>query len=116
MTTNNPIKTGLRAFLHLVLRAVAGLLFRVRVQGLDAHTAAETKDRRLLVIVNHESFLDGILLSLFLPIRAPVFVVHTEVVKRPLWRLGLGLMADYLVVDPGNPDNSKICDRRSCTP
>jgi acyl-[acyl-carrier-protein]-phospholipid O-acyltransferase/long-chain-fatty-acid--[acyl-carrier-protein] ligase len=57
----------------------------------------------LLVIANHESFLDGILLGLFLPIQNPVFVVHTVVIKRPLWRWAIGLMVDYLAVDPGNP-------------
>jgi acyl-[acyl-carrier-protein]-phospholipid O-acyltransferase/long-chain-fatty-acid--[acyl-carrier-protein] ligase len=104
MIDENPGETRLRTFLRLVLRAVAGLLFRVRVQGLDtARDAAGAPGRRLLVIANHESFLDGILLGLFLPIENPVFVVHTEVVKRRFWRFWLGLMADHLAVDPGNP-------------
>ncbi|MDR2450901.1 MAG: bifunctional acyl-ACP--phospholipid O-acyltransferase/long-chain-fatty-acid--ACP ligase [Candidatus Accumulibacter sp.] len=104
MTNDNTIKTGARIVLRFLLRATARLLFRVRVQGVDrAREAAGARDGRLLIIANHESFLDGILLGLFLPIENPVFVVHTEVVKRGFWRFWLGLMADYLAVDPGNP-------------
>jgi acyl-[acyl-carrier-protein]-phospholipid O-acyltransferase/long-chain-fatty-acid--[acyl-carrier-protein] ligase len=104
MTNNNPIKACARRFFHVILRALARLLFRVRVQGVEtARQAGAMKERRLLVIANHESFLDGILLGLFLPIENPVFVVHTEVVQRCFWRFWLGVMSDYLAVDPGNP-------------
>jgi acyl-[acyl-carrier-protein]-phospholipid O-acyltransferase/long-chain-fatty-acid--[acyl-carrier-protein] ligase len=52
-------------------RPLLRLLFRVRIEGsLDAFNAA-----RLLVVANHESFLDGPLLGAFLPID-PVYVVH----------------------------------------
>ncbi|MDR3323926.1 MAG: bifunctional acyl-ACP--phospholipid O-acyltransferase/long-chain-fatty-acid--ACP ligase [Zoogloeaceae bacterium] len=97
------IKSVLRPVLRLFLRALAWIFFRVRVQGVGQAMAAGGRPERLLVIANHESFLDGILLGLFLPIKNPVFVVHTEVVKRPLWRISLGLLADYLSVDPSNP-------------
>ncbi|MDR0576359.1 MAG: bifunctional acyl-ACP--phospholipid O-acyltransferase/long-chain-fatty-acid--ACP ligase [Candidatus Accumulibacter sp.] len=108
MTNNNPIKYCVRPLLRVVLRALARLLFRVRVRGMaEAWRAGSAEGGRLLVIANHESFLDGILLGLFLPIRNPVFVVHTEVVKRRLWRFGLDAMADYLPVDPGNPMTMK---------
>jgi acyl-[acyl-carrier-protein]-phospholipid O-acyltransferase/long-chain-fatty-acid--[acyl-carrier-protein] ligase len=103
MTTTTPVKTTVRAFLHVSLRALARLLFRIKVQGIEKAVASAASEPRLLIIANHESFLDGILLGLFLPIKNPVFVVHTEVIKRPLWRIGLGVMADYLAVDPSNP-------------
>lgn len=86
----------LRRFLKPVLRTLAELLFRVDVSG---QVPADT--RRLLVIANHESFLDGLLLGLFLPID-PVFVVHSAVVRRPLFRALLS-MVDYLAVDPTSP-------------
>jgi acyl-[acyl-carrier-protein]-phospholipid O-acyltransferase/long-chain-fatty-acid--[acyl-carrier-protein] ligase len=57
--------------------------------------------QRVLVIANHESLLDGVLLGLFLPIN-PVFVVHTGVVKSPLFRLILS-QVNYLAVDPTSP-------------
>ena len=56
---------------------------------------------RLLVVANHESFLDGLLLGLFLPVD-PVFVVHTGVARTWYFRLLLS-QVDYLAVDPTSP-------------
>ena len=99
-------KAAWRVFICMVLRGLARLAFRVRVRGMEQALAGGkvgAQDQRLLVIANHESFLDGILLGLFLPIKDLVFVVHTEVIRRPLWRWAIGMMTDYLSVDPGNP-------------
>ena len=104
MTNPGFVKSMIRPVVRVMLRALARLLFRVRVQGMDK--ALEVKNgghSRLLVIANHESFLDGILLGLFLPIKKPVFIIHTEYAKRPLFRFVLNVMADYLTVDPSNP-------------
>ena len=104
MTNTSPLKAAVRVFFRILLRALARLFFRVQVEGMEeANLAGVGGNRRLLVIANHESFLDGILLGLFLPIKNPVFVVHTEVVKNTLLRIGLDVMADYLPVDPSNP-------------
>lgn len=80
-----------------LLRGLCRLLFRVRVTGLE-HVPAEDK---LLIIANHESFLDGLLLGLFLPKRA-TFVVHTGVLKHLFFRLWLKL-TPHLAVDPVSP-------------
>lgn len=88
----------MKSLLRLLLRGVARALFRVRVRGLGA----ALPDGRLLVVANHESFLDGLLLGLFLPIEDPVFVVHTGVVKNPFFRLVL-MLSDHLAVDPASP-------------
>lgn len=88
----------MKSLLRLLLRGVARVLFRVRVRGLGA----ALPDGRLLVVANHESFLDGLLLGLFLPIEDPVFVVHTGVVKNPFFRLVL-MLSDHLAVDPASP-------------
>ncbi|GHU07657.1 bifunctional protein Aas [Betaproteobacteria bacterium] len=90
---------AIRSFMRCFLRGLARVLFRVRIQGV---TAADYRLERLLVIANHQSFLDGLLLGLFLPLENPMFVVHTEIVKLPLFRLFLSL-TDYLAVDPANP-------------
>jgi acyl-[acyl-carrier-protein]-phospholipid O-acyltransferase/long-chain-fatty-acid--[acyl-carrier-protein] ligase len=100
--TNTSIRF-LRPVFRAILRILARLLFRIRVSGMEEVLAARGQGSRLLVVANHESFLDGILLGLFLPIARPVFVVHTEVVKHTLWRWGLDVLADYLSVDPANP-------------
>ena len=80
-----------------VLTLICRLIFRVNVSGL----ANLPKSGKLLVIANHESFLDGLLLGLFLPIRA-TFVVHTSVSKHWLFRHFLKL-TPYLAVDPTSP-------------
>ncbi|THF64662.1 bifunctional acyl-ACP--phospholipid O-acyltransferase/long-chain-fatty-acid--ACP ligase [Pseudothauera nasutitermitis] len=86
----------LRSLAKFVLRAVARVLFRVRVEG-----CMPAPQDRLLVIANHESLLDGLLLGLFLPLD-PVFVVHTTVIRNPFYRLVL-MLVDHLTVDPTSP-------------
>lgn len=81
------------SFLQLICRVV----FRVDVNGI----ANLPKQGKLLIIANHESFLDGLLLGLFLPIRA-TFVVHTTVLNSWLFRQILKL-TPYLAVDPTSP-------------
>ena len=83
--------------LKTLLRSVMRWLFKVEVRG----KAEELRAERLLIIANHQSFLDGFLLGLFLPYNA-MFVVHTSVAKRWSFRLMLS-MVDYLAVDPSNP-------------
>ncbi|MFN3985615.1 MAG: bifunctional acyl-ACP--phospholipid O-acyltransferase/long-chain-fatty-acid--ACP ligase [Rhodocyclaceae bacterium] len=85
-----------RFMIKRVLKAIAAVLFRVRIEG-----RMPAAPERLLVIANHESFLDGLLLGLFLPLN-PVFVVHTVVLRNPLFRLVLSLV-DYVTVDPTSP-------------
>ena len=86
----------MRNLIKGLMRHIAELLFRVRVNG-----DLPDECKRLLIVANHESFLDGLLLGLFLPLD-PVFVVHTGVVRNPLFRLVLTL-TDYLAVDPTSP-------------
>ncbi|HSQ03750.1 MAG TPA: 1-acyl-sn-glycerol-3-phosphate acyltransferase, partial [Burkholderiales bacterium] len=86
-----------RLFAKAIVRALARLLFRVRVEGpLDIF-----QSRQLLIVANHESFLDGLILGLFLPVD-PVFVVHTGVARRLYFRIILSVV-DYLPVDPTSP-------------
>ena len=56
------------------LRVLLRLLFRLSITG----DRTSFHNERTLIVANHESFLDGLLLALFLPVRA-TFVVHTEV-------------------------------------
>jgi acyl-[acyl-carrier-protein]-phospholipid O-acyltransferase / long-chain-fatty-acid--[acyl-carrier-protein] ligase len=80
-----------------ILRFICKILFRVEVRGLENMP----EGNRLLIIANHESFLDGFLLGLFLPKRA-TFVVHTGVLKIWLFRQVLRL-TPHLAVDPTSP-------------
>jgi acyl-[acyl-carrier-protein]-phospholipid O-acyltransferase/long-chain-fatty-acid--[acyl-carrier-protein] ligase len=54
-----------------------------------------------LIVANHESFLDGVLLALFLPDR-PLFVVHTWV-QESKWLRPFLSFVDFVAVDPLNP-------------
>ncbi len=80
-----------------VLRFVCKMLFQVKTTG----QANVPRNGKTLVIANHESFLDGLLLGLFLPIRA-TFVVHTAVLENWLFRAVLSLVP-HLAVDPTSP-------------
>ncbi len=86
-----------RRFIRWILSSVLQVLFRVRIEGLTEKVDAS----RLMIIANHESFLDGLLLGLFLPFN-PVFVVHTGVTRSLFFRMILS-QVDYLTVDPTNP-------------
>lgn len=88
------LKTLMRPFLRLLTR----ILYRVKLR--NPHNTQFTAER-LLIVANHESFLDGLLLGLYLPTN-PVFVVNTGIAKVPLFRLLLS-MVDYLTVDPSSP-------------
>ena len=81
----------------MLLCLLCRILFRVEIRG--GVNLPETG--KLLVIANHESFLDGLLLGLFLPVRA-TFVVHTTVLNNPVFRLLLSRVP-HLAVDPTSP-------------
>lgn len=83
----------LRSGLRLLARACFGL----RVAGLGGALPAGP----LLIVANHQSLLDGLLIGLFMPVE-PVFVVHSDVVRQRFFRLLL-TQVEYLVVDSTNP-------------
>ena len=87
----------MRQLLRPLLRGLARLLFRVELRLQQA----DFSHPRLLVVANHESFLDGLLIGLFLPID-PVFVVHTGIANNFWFRILLSQI-DYLAVDPTSP-------------
>jgi acyl-[acyl-carrier-protein]-phospholipid O-acyltransferase/long-chain-fatty-acid--[acyl-carrier-protein] ligase len=71
-------------------------LFKIKTVGTFEYKGGHT-----IIIANHQSFLDGLILGAILPID-PVFVVNIEIAKQPFARLILAL-SEYLVVDPSNP-------------
>jgi len=87
----------MRKLLRPLLRGLARLLFRVDIRFRQS----DFSHQRLLIVANHESFLDGLLLGLFLPID-PVFVVHTSIAGNFWFRILLS-QVDYLAVDPTSP-------------
>ncbi len=73
----------MKAVIRFVLRALASVLYGVSRQRRCCRIFRQSD---LLIIANHESFLDGLLLGLFLPVD-PVFVVHTSIARSWYFRL-----------------------------
>ncbi len=85
------------SFLRILLRPIIRLLFRVQVEGRYDSGGSQ----RVVIIANHESFIDGLLIGLFLPVK-PVFVVHTTIARQPAFKFALTLI-EHLTVDPAHP-------------
>lgn len=88
----------IRALFRLVLR----LFYRVEVSGLEHYRAI---DGRLMVVANHASLLDGILLGAFLS-KDFAFVVNTEMARR-WWARPFLSLAHVVTVDFANPVSLK---------
>lgn len=81
-------------FFHVILK----LLYRVKVKGLENYHHA---GKRVVIIANHTSFLDALLLAVFLPDKL-TFAVNTVTAKQ--WWIKLFLrMVDAFSMDPTNP-------------
>jgi acyl-[acyl-carrier-protein]-phospholipid O-acyltransferase/long-chain-fatty-acid--[acyl-carrier-protein] ligase len=79
------------------LRVLLKALFRVSLSG----DPEAFYNPRTLIVANHESFIDGLLLGLLMPVEA-VFVVHTQIASRPLFRFLLRFVP-HLAVDSASP-------------
>lgn len=84
-------------WVQLLVRMLTRVLFRVRVQGV----VADFGTSKTVVIANHQSFLDGVLLGAWLP-RIPTFIVHPLVMKAWYFRIGMKHLP-HAVVDSTNP-------------
>ena len=98
-------KVRLSGFVRGLLRLVLRPLFRVRVTG-DATVFAND---RTLIVANHESLIDGLLLGAFLPVDA-VFVVHAQVLTKWYFRWLLRFVP-HLAVDSASPLSMKLICR-----
>ena len=84
------------------LRSILGLLYRVEVRGIEH---LERAGPRVLVVANHTSFLDAILLAVFLP--GPLtFAVNTFIARR-WWMRPLLALVEHFPMDPTNPLSTK---------
>ena len=81
-----------------VARRLFRLLYRVEIKGFENFAKA---GRKALIIANHTSFLDGPLVSAFLPERCH-FAINTHVANR-WWVKPAFQLFDLLPIDPANP-------------
>jgi acyl-[acyl-carrier-protein]-phospholipid O-acyltransferase / long-chain-fatty-acid--[acyl-carrier-protein] ligase len=87
----------MKFFVKIFLQILFKVLYRVEVKG----DLSVLKQEKTLIVANHQSLLDGLLLGLFLPIDA-TFVAYTGVVRNPVFKWILSL-SRFLLVDPANP-------------
>lgn len=83
-----------------IIKFLIKFLFRVEVNG-DYQGGKENGQDKTLIIANHSSFIDGVLLLLFLPTQ-PLFVIHEDSEKSYFFRFFLRYV-DYLTVDSKHP-------------
>jgi acyl-[acyl-carrier-protein]-phospholipid O-acyltransferase/long-chain-fatty-acid--[acyl-carrier-protein] ligase len=84
----------IKGFFHWILK----LLYRVKITGLENYRNA---GERVVIIANHTSFIDAILLATFLPDKL-TFAVNTITAKK--WWIKFFLrMVDAYPIDPTNP-------------
>jgi len=78
-------------------RFILGGLYRVRVEG----DASQLQGGRVLIVANHDSVLDGLLLGLFLPVPVTVAIAG-DGLRKPLLRL-LMRGVPHVILDPMRP-------------
>jgi acyl-[acyl-carrier-protein]-phospholipid O-acyltransferase/long-chain-fatty-acid--[acyl-carrier-protein] ligase len=84
--------------LRYALRWLLTRLYRVEVKGIENYHQA---GGRVLIVANHTSYLDAVLLAAFLPERL-TFAINTHVARKWWLRLVLYLV-DFFPLDPTNP-------------
>lgn len=81
-----------------IVRTILKLLYRVEVKGLEHYRNA---GQRVLIVANHTSFLDPVLLSVFLPDRLS-FAINTQIAEN--WYSSLAKpFVGLFVLDPMQP-------------
>ncbi|MCB1825762.1 MAG: 1-acyl-sn-glycerol-3-phosphate acyltransferase, partial [Candidatus Competibacteraceae bacterium] len=88
----------MRHVLQRLTRQLCRWLFRVELRGWEHYPHHEP---RLLIVANHVSYLDGMLLAAFLP-DLPVFVINTHV-ARQWWVKPFIAITRHISVDPTTP-------------
>jgi len=93
--------------LKRLLRKILTVLFRVEVRGEEnLHGEYE----RVMVIANHTSLLDAVLLYAYLPVSA-TYAINTYVAKSRAGRIG-SRFASLFPLDPANPLSIRALIRR----
>lgn len=84
--------------LKLVFKFLLRLFYRVDVKGMEYVKSAGD---RVLIVANHTSFLDAVLLGAFFPDRLS-FAINTQISRRWFSRISKPFV-NFFVMDPTNP-------------
>ncbi len=84
--------------IKFLLRLLLRILYRVHVHGLENYSKT---GKRVVIIANHSSLLDGILLYAWLP-ETPTFAINTQIASRRLYRPFLWFV-NLFIMDPASP-------------
>ncbi len=85
-----------------ILRWLFTSLYKVEVKGLEYYQQA---GNRVLIIANHTSYLDAVLLATFLPEKL-TFAVNTRI-ARAWWVRPALMLVNFFPMDPTNPLSTK---------
>lgn len=88
--------------LKSILQKILIVLFRVEVKGLDNYKEAGD---RVLIVANHLSFLDAMIIAVFLP-EKPMFAVNRYIAESWFFKPFL-MLVDAFSLDPTNPMATK---------
>ncbi|MDX7986784.1 bifunctional acyl-ACP--phospholipid O-acyltransferase/long-chain-fatty-acid--ACP ligase [Xenorhabdus sp. 12] len=80
-----------------LIRLLIRILFRVTVEG----DVKQLEHPKCIITPNHISFLDGLLIGLFLPVK-PVFAIYSNIATRNFMKF-VKIYADVVPLDPTNP-------------
>lgn len=80
-----------------IIQTILKVLFHVRVKG----NLNNFNQEKLIITSNHVSFLDGVLLGVFLPVR-PVFAIYSGYIEHWLVKIAKRYV-DFVPMDPTNP-------------
>jgi acyl-[acyl-carrier-protein]-phospholipid O-acyltransferase/long-chain-fatty-acid--[acyl-carrier-protein] ligase len=81
-----------------LIRAILTWAYKVEVKGLENFDAA---GKRVLIVANHTSFLDAVLIAAYLPVKI-TFAINTHVSKK-WWIKPFLSLVDAFPLDPTNP-------------
>ena len=88
--------------LRFVLKIVCRLLYRVQVNGYGNYHLA---GHRVLIVANHLSFLDAMIIALFLP-EKPMFAINSAIAERWYFKPFLSLVKAF-AIEPNQPMATK---------
>lgn len=81
-----------------LLRIILRILYKVDVKGMEHY---HSTGKRVLIVANHTSLLDGLLLYAWLP-ETPTFAINTQIAEQPRFRFFLKFV-ELFRMDPTNP-------------